>query len=91
MLRRNVSRFCVTSVNKLKQEFIMQPTFAEVLETVEKFTIDEKETLVDILQNRLREIKRQQNIKSVEESQREFEQGLCKPISADEFMKEVLS
>ena len=69
----------------------MQTTFAEVLEKIESFSFEEKETLVDILQNRLREAKRQRIIKSVEEAQREFEEGDLKPASVDEIMKEVLS
>ena len=69
----------------------MQATFAEVLETIEKFTVDEKETLVDILQNRLRETKRRRIVKSVKESKREFEKGDLKPASVDDIMKEILS
>jgi len=69
----------------------MQTTFAEVLEKIESFSFEEKETLVDILQNRLRETKRQRIIKSVEAAQKEFEKGNLKPASVDEIMKEVLS
>ncbi len=69
----------------------MQTTFAEVLETIENFSIDEKETLVDILQRRLQEEKRQRIIASVKESQREFEQGELKPASVDEIMKEIMA
>lgn len=69
----------------------MQVTFAEVLETIEKFTVDEKETLVDILQNRLRETKRQRIVKAVKESRREFETGNLMPASVDDIMKEVSS
>ena len=69
----------------------MQTTFAEVLETIEKFTVDEKETLVDILQHRISEYRRNQLLKDIETAEQEFEQGLCKPMSVDEFMKEVSS
>lgn len=69
----------------------MQNTFAEVLETIEKFTVDEKEILVDILQHRLRENKRERIVKSVKEAQREFEKGNLKPASVDEIMDEILS
>ena len=69
----------------------MQTTFAEVLETIEKFTVEEKETLIDILQHRLRENKRQRIIKSVKESRREFEKGNLKTASVDDIMKEILS
>ena len=46
----------------------MQTTFAEVLDTIEEFSLDEKETLVDILQHRLREAKRQRVTSAVEDS-----------------------
>lgn len=67
----------------------MQTTFAEVLETIEKFTDDEKETLVDILQHRLAENRRKELLKDIKSSEEEFEKGLCKPMSIDDFMKEV--
>jgi len=69
----------------------MPDTFAEVLETIEKFTVDEKETLVDILQNRLRETKRRRIVQSVRESRREFERGNLILASVDDIMKEVSS
>ena len=69
----------------------MQTTFSDVLETIEKFTVDEKETLVDILQHRLAEYRREQILKDIKSSEEEFEKGLCKPMSVDDFMKEVLS
>ena len=69
----------------------MQTTFAEVLETIETFTVDEKETLVDILQHRLQENKRQQIVSSVKESRREFEKGELKSSSVNDIMKEILS
>ena len=69
----------------------MQTTFAEVLETIEKFSIDEKEILVDIVQNRLRDDKRQRIIKSVKEAQQEFERGELKPASVDDIMREILA
>ncbi len=69
----------------------MQTTFAEVLETIETFSFEEKETLVDILQRRLTEHRRNQLLNDLKQSEKEFEEGLCKPMSVDEFMKEVRS
>lgn len=69
----------------------MQTTFAEVLETIEKLTVDEKETLVDILQHRLQEAKRQRTVRSVKESRREFEKGELKSASVEEIMSEIMS
>lgn len=75
----------------ISNEVNMQTTFAEVLETIEKFTIDEKEMLVDIVQNRLIENRRDQLKKEIESAERKFEQGLCKPFTIDEFIREVSS
>ncbi len=69
----------------------MEITFAEVVETVEALSVEEKETLVDILQHRLAEYRRNRIFDEIKQSQKEFEQGLCKEMSVDEFMKEVLS
>ena len=69
----------------------MQTTFAEVLETIEEFTFDEKETLVDILQHRLIELRRNQIQYEIECAEREFEECLCRPMTADEIMQEISS
>lgn len=69
----------------------MQATFGEVLESIEEFSFEEKETLVDILQNRLREFRRERIIKSVNESRQEFESGELKSSSVDEIMSKILS
>jgi hypothetical protein len=69
----------------------MQSKFSDVLEAVEELPVDEKEMLVDIVQNRLAENRREQLKSEVESAEGEFEQGLCKPTTVDEFMSEVLS
>ncbi len=74
-----------------QKEVNMQLKFADVLEAIEDLPLNEKEVLVDILQNRLIEIRRNQLEKDIENAEREFEQGLCKPATVDEIMREVLS
>ena len=69
----------------------MQTKFADVLEAVEELPTEEKEELIRILQNRLNEARRNQLKDEIENSRREFEQGLCKPATVDEIMREVLS
>lgn len=69
----------------------MQTTFAEVLDAAEKLPTEDKEELIRILQKRLIEYRRNQLLKDIESSKREFEQGLCKPMSADEIVQEILS
>ncbi|CAN5619485.1 hypothetical protein BH20ACI4_BH20ACI4_34310 [soil metagenome] len=69
----------------------MQTRFTDVLEAAEELPIEDKEELIRILQKRLVEYRRNQLLKDIESSNREFEQDLCKPMSADEIMREILS
>ncbi len=69
----------------------MQTRFSDVLEAVEELPTDEKEELIRILHKRLVESRRIQLQKEIEDAEREFEQGLCKPVTVDEIMQEVLS
>jgi hypothetical protein len=69
----------------------MQTTFSDVLETIETFSFEEKETLVDILQHRLQESKRQRIVTSVIEARSEYEKGETKVATVDEIMSEILS
>jgi hypothetical protein len=65
--------------------------FAEVLEAVDQLTSEEQETLVAIVLRRISERGRKRLAADVQEARREFEEGLCRPSSADELMDEILS
>jgi hypothetical protein len=65
------------------------PTFQEALETVESLTIDEQTILIEIIQNRLREQQRQELLKNVTQSEKEYTQGNFRRESVDELMNEV--
>ena len=65
------------------------PTFQEALETVESLTIDEQTMLIEIIQNRLREQQRQELLKNVAQSEKEYTQGNFLRGSVDELMNEV--
>lgn len=69
----------------------MQPRFTDVLEAVEELPTEDKEELIRIVQNRLRDDERQRILNSVKESQREFEKGNMKTSTVDEIMEEILS
>lgn len=68
-----------------------QLTFHKVLSDVGQLSIDEQETLVDIVRRRLAELRRQHVIQDVEESRREFAAGRLKPMSVEEIMDEINS
>ena len=65
-------------------------SFREALEAVETLSIDEQETLVDIVQKRLIERARQRLAADIEESRLEFAQNRFQVVSVDSLMDELL-
>ena len=65
--------------------------FADILEAAEQLSLEDREDLVRILQNRLREQKRTELIEDIRESEQEFEKGECQPVTPEQLMKEILS
>lgn len=68
-----------------------QVNFGDILEAVEQLPIEDREDLIRILQNRLREQKRANVVRDVRESEQEFAQGKCQPVTPEQLMKEILS
>jgi len=65
--------------------------FGEVLEAINKLSLEEQETLMDILHRRMAERGRKALAVEIQEARREFAEGQCWPATADELMKEILS
>jgi hypothetical protein len=65
-------------------------TFGEVLEAVESLSLEEKESLIEILQRRLIEARREELAREIESARNEFQAGQCKPASPDTLIKEIL-
>ncbi len=51
----------------------------------------DQESLIHILQNRLRDQKRTELIRDVQAAQQEFAQGQCQPLTPEQIMEEILS
>jgi hypothetical protein len=66
-------------------------TFGEVLEVIDRLSIEDQEEIVKILKSRLSDRRREQIIEDVLESEREFAEGRCKTGTVDEIMREILS
>ena len=64
-------------------------TFRSVLDEAEQLTLDEQETLLEILRHRLAEHRRQQIAKDVLAGREEFLQGKCPTTTAVELMAEL--
>jgi len=69
----------------------IQTTFAEILEAAEQLPLEDQENLIHILQNRLRDQKRTELVRGVQEAQQEFAQGQCQPMTPEQIMGEILS
>lgn len=66
-------------------------TFNKVLESVDKLSLDEQETLTEVLHRRIIEHRRTELAKEIQDAQQEFKEGRCKPTTPSELMKEILS
>jgi hypothetical protein len=65
--------------------------FGEILEAADDLPIEDQESLIDILKNRLRERRRAELLKDIQEAEKEFKEGKCRPVTPDELMREILS
>lgn len=65
--------------------------FDDVLDAADQLSLDEQETLIDILRRRMIERRRAVLAKEIEEADKEFQDGKCKTVTPSELMKEILS
>ena len=64
--------------------------FGEVLEVVDKLSLEEQETLIEVVRRRIIERRREELAKEIEEAQKEFQAGHCRPVTPDELVAEIL-
>ena len=65
--------------------------FGQILEEADGLPLDDQETLIEVLQRRMRDCRRADLVKDIQEAQAEFQEGSCRPATADELMREILS
>jgi hypothetical protein len=65
--------------------------FADLLDAADRLSLDEQETLVEILQRRMIEHRRAELAKEIQETEQEYQAGRCRPATPDELIGEVLS
>ena len=65
--------------------------FAEVLDAADKLSLPEREELVDILHRRMIEQRREEIANDVRDAEHEYQAGGCRPVGANELIKEILS
>ena len=64
-------------------------TFSDVVDAADELSLDEQETLVEILQRRIAERNRERVISEVAEARAEFQTGQHRTVSVRDIMNEV--
>jgi hypothetical protein len=64
--------------------------FGEVLEVVDQLSLEEQETLIEVVRRRIIERRREELAKEIQDAQKEFQAGRCRPVTPDELMAEIL-
>ena len=65
--------------------------FADVVEAADQLSAEEKQTLLEVLQHRVREARRAVLLKEIDSVQAEFDRGQCRTATPDELMREIQS
>jgi hypothetical protein len=66
-------------------------TFAQVLDSADELGVEEQESLVEVLQRRLAERRREALIEAVKSARREFEEGRCQPATPKQIVKRIFA
>ena len=65
--------------------------FSAVLDAADALSVEEQETLIDVLSHRVADANRLRLFADVKEARREFAEGQCRFTSPSELIQEVLS
>ena len=66
-------------------------TYGQVVDSIEALPDEQQESLMELLQRRLVERRREILFKSVQEARKEFKMGRCRPATPAEIMRKVLA
>lgn len=64
-------------------------TFDQVVEAADRLTLEEQETLADLLRRRSAESRRGQLVRDARHARREYVLGKAKPTTPGELMREI--
>lgn len=66
-------------------------TFAEIIKAAEQFSLEEQESLLELLQRRLIERRRAVLAKEIEAARREFREGKTRALTPAEIIADALA
>jgi flagellar motor switch protein FliG len=77
--------------NPYRQEKHMEQVenFQDILEAADRLSLEDKEALIDVLQRRLVDQRREEIAQEIDAARREFQSGQCQPMTPDELIKEI--
>jgi len=75
----------------IRHIFRLVKTFAQVLDSVDELDVEEQESLVEVVQHRLAERRREALLATVKSARREFERGNCRPATPKQIVKRILA
>jgi hypothetical protein len=65
--------------------------FADLVEMVDRLTLDERKSLVDVVRQRITDDERRRIAASIRAARREHARGRCKATTPEELMREILA
>ena len=71
--------------------FHSMKTFAQVLDSADELDVEEQESLVEVLQRRVAERRRETLLEAVKSARREFEGGGCRPATPKQIVTRLLA
>ncbi|MEB3338097.1 MAG: hypothetical protein VKJ46_11585 [Leptolyngbyaceae bacterium] len=66
-------------------------TFTEILEAADHLSPEDQEHLIDILQKRLRDLRRASLVRDVQEAQKDFAEGKCQAMTPAQLIEQILA
>lgn len=68
---------------------MVKATFGDVVDAANELSLDEQQSLLEILRRRIADLARRELVRDVEEARDEFRSGGARPASVDDLMNEV--
>jgi hypothetical protein len=65
--------------------------FADLVEMIDRLPLDQRASLVDVVQRRIAADERRRIAASIRAARREQSRGKCRPVTPDELMREILA
>lgn len=66
-------------------------SFGDLLEAVAQLSREDQEALIEVLNRRLAEQRRDEIAQEIQAAKKEFESGQCQEVTPDELITEILS